>query len=491
MHRTTNSGEGAGLVVVSNRGPISFECDERGGLVAGSPSGGLAATLGGGVRDGKTLWIAAAMTEGDRVAADTGADLNAEGYRLRLVSIDPDVFDAAYNVVANQTLWFWHHHMFDLTRQPVVGADTRDAWEAFRAYNEAMADATAESAAPRATVLVHDYHLALLPGLLRKRRPDLRISHFTHTPWVEASLLHVLPEDMVDELLAGMAGADATGFHSPRWAEAFAACCTARDVRPPTTFVAPAAADHPSVADAKNDPQYAEHVAEFGAVVGHRLCIARVDRMEPSKNIVRGFLAFDALLEAHPELCGEVTFVAIAYPSRSDLEEYRGYADDVETTVADVNARRGTHDWTPIVLITEEGMPRAVAALARADVVFVNPIRDGLNLVAYEALVANERDAALVLSHEAGAWDDLGAAGALGVNPFDVCEQADTLYRALTLPAIERGSRAARLRRAATARTPQTWLAAQVEAAKKTQLDLLDLRAASNEPVAAIAGKVS
>lgn len=478
MTTSQRSGD-AGLVIVSNRGPISYGLGPDGAPVAGSPGGGLAATIGGGVRDGETLWVAAAMTDGDRAAAglaDGAGELRAEGYRLRLVPVDPEVFDAAYNTVANEVLWFWHHHMFDLTREPVVGPDVHGAWDAYRAYNQAMAEAAASSAAPRATVLVHDYHLALVPGLLRSMRPDLRITHFTHTPWVDPSLLHVLPLDIVDELLDGMRGADAVGFHCARWAEAFEQCCAARDLAAPRTFVAPAAADHPSVSDAITQPDFTDFVAEIDAVVGDRHSIVRVDRMEPSKNLLRGFAAYAALLETHPEHRAKVTFVSIAYPSRTDLDEYVRYAADVAATVDAINTQYGTADWTPIVLITEEGFARAVAALRQADVVMVNPIRDGLNLVAYEAQTASERDAVLLLSHEAGAWDDLGPAGALGVNPFDVCEQAARLHDALTMPNVERASRAARLRRAARARTPQSWLAAQIAAAKRPET--LDLRSA-------------
>jgi trehalose 6-phosphate synthase len=485
---TSHHGADAGLVIVSNRGPISYGVSDDGQPVAGSPGGGLAATIGGGVRDGQTLWVAAAMTDGDRLAttelADDSGELHAEGYRLRLVPIEPAVFDAAYNTVANEVLWFWHHHMFDLTRTPLGGPDVHEAWASYRAYNEAMAETVAAAAASRATVLVHDYHLALVPGLLRKMRPDLRIAHFSHTPWVDPSFIHVLPNEIVDELLDGMCAADAVGFHSPRWADAFAQSCIARDREAPSTFVAPAAADHASVVAAMDEPDFDDYVAEVDGLVGDRRCIVRVDRMEPSKNLLRGLAAFDALLDAHPEHRGEVTFVSIAYPSRTDLEEYLRYADDVVTAVADINARWGTPGWTPVVLITEEGFTRAVAALGRADVVFVNPMRDGLNLVAYEAQTASDRDAVLLLSHEAGAWDDLGRAGAVGVNPFDVCEQAAVMHDALTMPMVERASRAARLRRAATARSPKTWLDAQIAAATASA-NTLDLRASAAMPVVA------
>ncbi len=221
------------------------------------------------------------------------------------------------------------------------------------------------------------------------------------------------------------------------------------------------------------------------------MCITRVDRMEPSKNLLRGFGAFACLLDEHPEWRGEVSFMALNYPSREALEEYRIYRDEVEECVAAVNARYGTDDWTPIVLETEDGFARSIAALQRADVVFVNPIRDGLNLVAYEAQSATTRESVLVLSREAGAWDELGRAGAIGINPFDVNEQADALHRALSMGAAERAARSQGLRAAATARTPAMWLALQIEAVEDAGARVMDLRAPAQEypSVAAAAGR--
>ncbi|MEY2398954.1 MAG: trehalose 6-phosphate synthase [Actinomycetota bacterium] len=496
--RALSSRIGAGtatLVVVSNRGPVSFTQDDVSSLpVATRAGGGLASTLGGGVRGRDAVWVAVAMTDAERAASSALAapngEIDVEGYRLRLVDVDPDTFNAAYNEVANRTLWFWHHHMFDLVREPAPDAEFREAWTGYRMMNQMVALAAAEAAAPGATVLVHDYHLALVPALLRERRPDLRISHFSHTPWADPAFLHVLPQGVVGEILHGMAGADEIGFHSFRWADAFEACWRAhpstRELPVPATYVAPAAADHTSVHDVMAGEQFAAEADWLDERVGDSLCIVRVDRMEPSKNLVRGFAAYAALLDAHPEWCERVTFVALSYPSRESLDAYRVYREEVEAAVARINARYGTPDWTPILLVTEDGFPRSIAALRRADVVLVNPIRDGLNLVAYEAQSAGARDSVLVLSRESGAWDELGQAGAIGINPFDVTEQADALHRALSMTGEEKASRSGRLRAAATARTPAMWLALQIEAVEDADVRIVDIRAhqhAVNQPI--------
>ncbi len=310
----------------------------------GKAGGGLASTLGGGVRSADAIWVAAALTDADRVAArdvGTDGDLHVDGYRFRLVDIDAEIFDTAYNVVANQTLWFWHHHMFDVTRRPVLDTDFRNAWQAFRAVNAAMAVAAAAAAAPEATVLVHDYHLALAPAAIRALRPDLKIAHFTHTPFVHPAHLSILSDDIVEELLLGMAGADAVGFHAPRWAEAFEGCwrahSTTRTLPIPRTFVAPATADHENVAAVAASNECAAQAAVLDGEIGASKCIVRVDRIEPSKNLLRGFWAYRTLLEQHPEWVGQVCLIALCYPSRETLDEYKNLHADVELAAAAIN----------------------------------------------------------------------------------------------------------------------------------------------------------
>ncbi|HVT78158.1 MAG TPA: trehalose-6-phosphate synthase, partial [Acidimicrobiales bacterium] len=441
--------------------------------VPGRAGGGLASTLGAGVRGDDTVWVAATMNDADRAAAKTAdpeGELRLHGYRLRLVDVAAETYAAAYNVVANETLWFWHHHMFDSAQRPRLDSTFRAAWESFRELNQSLATAGADAAERNATVLVHDYQMALVPGMLRALRPDLKISHFTHTPWVHPALMGLLPDDIVEELLLGMGGADACGFHAPRWAEAFEGCWRAhpgtRDRRMPRTYVAPAAADHDEVATVAASPECARETAIFNAAVGHRKCIVRVDRIEPSKNLLRGLWAYRELLSLHPQWRDNVTLVAMCYPSRESLAEYQQLHHDVVEAAAALNREFGTDDWPPVILDTNDDFARSVAGLRRADVLLVNPIRDGLNLVAYEGTAINERNAPLVLSREAGAWDEFGPAGAIGVNPFDVVGTAEALHLALSLDDAERAARYAGVHAVATARTPEQWLAQQIAAAQ-------------------------
>jgi len=307
-------------------------------------------------------------------------------------------------------------------------------------------------------VLVQDYQLALVPGLLKERRPDLRIVAFLHTPWCSPQELATLPDEMAGAVLAGLAGAGACGFHSARWAEAFEGCCRERLGRAPATFVSPAAADADDLRSVAGSEECGRELSRLNAAVGDRTLIVRVDRIELSKNVLRGFWAFDELLENRPDLRGRVVFAAMVYPSRLGLAEYLAYGQEVQALADRINAKWGpaAAGWTPIMLDPDDNYPMSVAALRRADVLLVNPIRDGLNLVAKEGPLVNERDGVLVLSHQAGSWDELGD-HALGVNPFDVSGTAAAMATALDLPLAERASRALGLRKAVEARSPLDW----------------------------------
>jgi len=456
------------IVLVSNRGPVSFERADDGTLTSRRGAGGLVSGIGPLVAGTDTTWLAAAITDGDREAA-TGGIVEADDFRVAMLAIDPETYRLGYDVVSNEVLWFAHHGLWNRVHEPSFDHTWADAWDAYRAMNHAFADVVAEVAEPDAVVLVQDYHLCLVAARLAKLRPDLACVHFSHTPFAPPGWLAMLPEATVQELLHGLAAHRACGFHATRWATDFADSAQALAGLKPTSFVAPLASDPDDIRRAAATPECAAALAELDALVGDRAVIGRVDRMELSKNHVRGFRAFGELLERHPEHRERVVFVAEAYPSREGVPGYATYQAEVDRAVAEVNERWGTSTWTPIEIDTEDDHARSVALLRRADVLLVNPIRDGLNLVASEGALVNERDAVLALSPEAGAWERLHT-GLLTVPPFDVAGTAEVLHQALTMPAAARSDLAARLRVLAEARTPRHWLADQLAAAATTPL---------------------
>jgi len=466
----------AQVVVASNRGPLSYSVADDGTLEARRGGGGLISGLAG-VAD--AVWVCAALTEGDRMAA-RAADGRlgvAEGTRaqIRMLSIDPITFARAYNDVANSTLWFVHHLLFDTAQRPVFDDRWDREWTSYVEYNAAFADALAEEAAEGGRVLVQDYHLTLVPHLLRQRRPDLRIGHFSHTPWAPPDYYRVLPDDVAVAVLEGVLGADAAGFLTPRWADAFMNCCEqtlgARvdraaatvDHRGRTTRVTvhPLGVDGDELRARAAQPDVQIRLATLREQVGDRLALVRIDRTELSKNIVRGLEAYRLMLRTHPEWRGRVVHVAFAYPSRHDLPVYREYTAAVQRVANEIIDEFGTPEWSPLLLHVQDDLARSLAAYVLADVLLVNPLRDGMNLVAKEAPVLSERGCALVLSREAGAAVELGG-DALLVNPFDVSETARALHDALSLTMEQRQSRGLALAARATALTPRRWLADQL-----------------------------
>jgi trehalose 6-phosphate synthase len=452
------------VIVVSHRGPYRFQRNDDGTFTANRGAGGVVSALGpllldSGAGQPDSTWIAAAMNEVDADAAAAGATAGL-GVDLELLDLDPREHRLHYDVVSNGVLWFLHHDLFDHVHRPRFDRRFRDAWDAYVGVNERFAGATDARAAEGDIVLVQDYQLSLVPAFLRRRRPDLRIVHFTHTPFCGPDAIRVLPDDVAAQLCESLAGGP-SGFHTERWAASFDA--SARAVLSPSAeIVAPFAAslgpDPDALAAVADEPAARAAASALADRVGERLVILRTDRMEPSKNIPRGFAAFDRLLEARSGLRGRVVFVAMLYPSRETLPEYLANANEILQAVARVNDRWATSDWTPIVLDTRDDFARSVAGMQRYDVLFVNPVKDGLNLVAKEGPILNRRDGLVCLSREAGAYAELKE-GVLPLHPFDIEQMAGALDDALAMPLDERAGRAKLVRDLAAARTSSHWLA--------------------------------
>ena len=459
-----------------------------GGLVAGVAEG-LAATAA----EAEVAWICAALSDADRaVARQQPAWVPAPpgDVPVRMLDIPADTFDRAYNNVANSILWFVQHMLFDTPNQPRFGREFRQDWAAYLAYNEAFAAAMADEAAGSASsagvrALIQDYHLSLAPRLLRDKLgggdADLGIAHFSHTPWAPPDYYRMLPAEAGEAVLDGMLGADHVGFHAGRWAAAFLDCCAAilgaqvsRAVdgsvgrvvhRGHVSEVAvhPLGVDAPALRARAREVDVRAHVEALAAAAGGRKLIVRVDRTELSKNIVRGLDAYRELLATRPEWHGRVVHLAFAYPSRSTVPEYRAYTERVRQVAAEITAEFGTPDWNPLVLEVKDDYPRSLAACTVADVLLVNPVRDGMNLVAQEGPVLSERGCALVLSREAGAAATLDG-DALLVNPYDVSETAAALHQALAMPDAERRGRSDAVAATAAASPPARWLGDQLAA---------------------------
>lgn len=451
------------LVVVSNRGPIAFRTDESGNHIPTRAGGGLVACLAPALTPERdALWITSAVTDADRKAAEVGP-VETDGMRVHYLAIEPAQYRQYYDVIANGTLWFLHHNLFDLARRPRIDQYWWEAWHTFCDVNDAFAALVAEQAPQGAIVLVHDYHLGLMGSTLRELRPDLRTVYFHHTPFTGRNTIGTLPQPAVRRLIEGMNGFDACGFHAQAWADNFALCSADAIGRVPATFISAAAPDNNELQAVARTHDTEVALAHLESIAAGRKLIVRVDRMELSKNLLRGFLAFDDLLRRYPRWRENVTFVANLYPSREGLADYLAYRNEVEGLIDQINESWSTVDWQPIVVSVQDDFPRSVAALRRYDVLLVNPIRDGLNLVAKEGALLNERNGGIVLSREAGSWFELED-WAIGINPYDITATSDALLHALEMGDEEKEARARGLQEAANARHPSDWLNDQIRA---------------------------
>lgn len=463
----------ADVVVASNRGPLSFTPAPDGTLTARRGAGGLVSALGTAMLRREALWVAAALSDGDREAARrSGGVIDESGYRVRLLDIPQATYDAYYNDIANRFLWFVCHYLWEPSRVPAVGPAERADWSRYEEVNAAFAGAVADGTARGAAAMLQDYHLALAPGMLRAMRPDVRIGLFWHIPFPEPDYLRLLPDRWTNALLEGMLGADLLGFQTKRWARNFVECvreCLGKRAvrgisRGGRTHIGiyPVGTDPEDLALSAAEPVVSQEARALGAWLGDRRLILRVDRTELSKNILRGFRAYELLLERRPDLHGSIAHLALLTPSRREITEYQEYMDECNDAARRISERFARPGWEPLRVEIEDNFARTLAAYSLYDVLVVNPVFDGMNLVAREGPALNRRHGALVLSRNAGAWEELAPA-ALGVNPFDVEGTSEAIEAALEMSKEERRKRSARLRRLARGRQPTTWLERQIQ----------------------------
>jgi trehalose 6-phosphate synthase len=476
------------LIIAANRGPVTFKVAEDGELLLERGSGGLVTALLGMCRHAEATWIACAQSEADRDWKAGKVPLLDSGYsvQVQFLSPDPLTYDRYYSVIANPLLWFLQHSMWDISRTPVIDRATWQAWDdGYVAVNRMFAQAIARQVraaqvARPTLVMLQDYHLYLTPRFLRaalrpRERPTLL--HFVHIPWPGPEYWRILPPTMRQAILEGLCGADVLGFQTRDDALNFIRTCESHLPRAYVNYKRgriwyrnhathvrdfPISIDVEALRQLAGSADVAAHRAEIQDFMGDRKLIIRVDRIEPSKNIVRGFQAFDEMLELYPEHRGKVKFLALLVPSRLSVDEYHVYLDELMGAAGQVNAKYGDGEWEPVRMLVGESYPRAVAALQLYDVLLVNAIADGMNLVAKEGPVVNQRDGVLILSERAGARQQLES-GAIVVSPCDVYATAEALHQALVMPSDLRRERAQRLRWSIEREDITDWLCRQLQ----------------------------
>jgi trehalose 6-phosphate synthase len=473
------------LIMASNRGPVEFSLTEDGPPVAQRGSGGVVTALTAVSRIAQVTWIAAAMSEGDRVAARMAeggrvATCSGEGQMyVRFVEIPRVAYQRYYNIFCNPLLWFIQHYMWNTPRTPNISRTVYDAWESGylpvnRQFAEAIVAETRDDPEPP-YVILHDYHLYTAVGEVRERLPGAVIQHFTHIPWPDPRYWDLLPQIMRRPIYESLCSADVVGLQTMRDVRNFLHSCEAFldapevDYRRNTVWYRghlthvrayPISVDTAALEAFAESDEVRRYDAELAPLVRGKT-IVRVDRAEPSKNILRGFRAYELLMQRYPQLRRRMNFLAFIVPSRTDIGVYQTYTDEIFELVEAINDEYGTRDWTPVSLFYENNYAQAIAAMRHYDVLLVNPLIDGMNLVAKEGAVVNRRDGVILLSEGAGAFEQLQE-HVIPLAPADIEGAVRALHQALTMPKRARASRARALRRLVHDADLNDWLERQL-----------------------------
>jgi trehalose 6-phosphate synthase len=476
------------IVIVSNRGPFSFKKVGGGTFRVERGAGGLVTALGALAEQHDVLWVAAAMKKDDRLWAESQPDhpQQVDGISLQLIKPDKKAYQGYYNVISNPLLWFIQHQLWDTPRNPSITQQTWDAWQSGylpinRAFAQVVADTIAGENRP-VIILPQDYQLYLFPHYLRKLLGNqIQIQPFIHIPWPGLDAWRVLPAQIRDAILTSLLQADRVGFQTNKDAFNFVQTCRfylndahsrgTRDTvyyedRETKALAYPISIDAKQVDSLANEPQTLMLKTQLVNFIGDRKLILRVDRIEPSKNILRGLEAYRTLLETHPEHRGKIQMMALLVPSRIEVGEYQDYLRDIMSEAGMINAKYNTSYWEPVRIVVGDNYARAIAAMQLYDVLLVNPLADGMNLVAKEGAVVNRKDGVLVLSEHAGAFYELGE-HALTVSPFDIYGTANALHHALGMPPEEKRKRAEALRALVKKADIRNWFHDQVDDAMR------------------------
>jgi trehalose 6-phosphate synthase len=479
--RSGSEGSLSPLIVVSNRAPIEYYYDDEGGLRRRLTAGGVATALTSISNSLPVTWVASACSPADRVvAADNRPLALGEENSLRLVAAPAEAYDLFYNTFCNPLLWFVQHSLNHELQGRDLAREALHAWEhGYLPVNQAIAEAVAaelQASDGCGSVMLHDYHLYAAPLFIRNLCPEAALQHFVHVPWPCLDAWQQIPRQIVDSIVEGLLATDSLVFQTESSAQEFLLTCWALFPQARVDFNSgsviyrghhtrvwanPMSVDVFDLRSRLSSPEARPYFDRLEGEAAERT-IVRIDRLDPSKNIHAGLEAFDLMLRNHPEWLGRVTFLSFLVPSRTEIPEYRDYGERVFSLVKDINARHGRAGWTPVKVFYEHDRLQSLVALSLYDVLLVNSVADGMNLVSKEGPVLNRRDGAMLLSVTAGSYQELRE-GALAVWPDNVEGTADALHRALNMTPEERRDRATLLRRAVLRHDFSRWLELQLE----------------------------
>ena len=482
------------IIIASNRGPIKNIKNEQGIIVQEKGSGGLITGLSGALKYIDATWISCAQTPQDAEFDEGHTTLmgSDKEIHVKFINPDPEVYDGYYNVIANPLIWFLQHSMWNVPSEPVIDHRTWQAWhKGYLEVNQLFSDEIIRQinkSTKKNLVMLQDYHLYMAAHYIREKSSTEKqpiISHFIHIPWPGPEYWQILPPTMRQNILESLCDVDLLGFQTEEDSLNFIRTIESQIPEASVSFEHrriwyknnathirefPISIDVDSIEALAHDPEVLENTQKLEETTSGKQLILRVDRIDPSKNIVRGFQAFQELLILHPEYKEKVIFLAILVPSRRGIEEYQDYLDKIMAITGQINADFGTKDWEPVRILVGEDYKRALGAMQLYDILLVNAIADGMNLVAKEGPTINTKNGVLILSERTGASIELSP-GSTIVSPCDIYATAKAIHQGLTMSSEEKEKRAKKLKWIIEQNDIYKWFTDQLQAV--TELNLL------------------
>jgi trehalose 6-phosphate synthase/phosphatase len=453
------------VIIVSNRLPVSVKKDN--GKLEFYPSlGGLATGLSSYIKDSKNKWIGWPGIASDELTAEDRQKIVDElaKHNCSPVFLTQREIDNFYNGYSNSVLWPYLHTLSG--RKSTGESERKKWWAAYRDVNRQFTQAALNIAETRDRVWVHDYQLMLVPQFVRAERPDLNIGFFLHIPFPARKTFGLLPEGK--RLLNGMLGANVIGFHTSTYVNNFLENCQAVglaqaesnliDMQDHTVRVGnfPMGIDYEKYAQAGKSRAVRKAVRKYRKRYKKLRVIVAVDRLDPSKGLIERLEAYKTFLELEPRARGKIVFSMVAAPSRMGIAAYRNLGKRLQALADEINETYGTDKWQPVDYMNVSVPFEEITALYQiADVAFIAPLRDGMNLVAKEFIASKNKRGVLILSQTAGAAHELP--DAILVNPRDRQELVDALKQALTMQRRELRGRLKRMQQQLSGNTVQDW----------------------------------
>ncbi len=457
------------MIVVSNAEPYKHEEDQQGELACKEVEGGLTTAMNPQMRQSGGIWIAYGRGSHDFEVTDSRGKVSVpdfpdvseeEQYELKRLNFSNTQYEKFYRGYANRILWPICHSFptkADLRKE-------REYWrEGYLPSNKEYARAVIKSYEPDDTIWVHDYHLALVPKLVRNEIPEAKIGVFWHIPWPPWENFGKIPHR--NKLLEGLSAADLIGLHLEKYADNLLRCADKIDAnvdRGSSRFklageqtqvgAYPLGVDYDFFDGSTTDKQEEKIREKYNS--DH--IILGVDRQDYTKGIPERIRSFEKFVRKNPDYREKVTMVQRTPLSRTGIEEYQKEKSDINHRVSEFNGKNGSHDWTPINLFWG-GVPQKelIAEYRAADIGLVTPGLDGMNLVAKEFIAANEEPKVLILSEFAGSSEQLDEA--IQVNPYNTSEVANAIKTAIEMPEEEKKSRWRKLRKKVKEEDLQDW----------------------------------